>query len=136
MKKRILAFLMASIAILTLAIGVSAKTPDNGITPYWVYMDSIDVDVNFSGTTGTATLLVGRIFQQTTKLEGTLTVYKQVGNSWVYVDSQNGESTRALSIEFTFNAESGVTYKAVADVTAYGASGDESDSASKIKTCP
>ena len=136
MKKKILAFLMASIAILTLAIGVSAKTPDNDITPYWVYMDSIDVDVNFSGTTGTATLLVGRIFQQTTKLEGTLTVYKQVGNSWVYVDSQDGESTRALSIEFTFNAESGVTYKAVADVTAYGASGDESDSASKIKTCP
>ena len=36
----------------------------------------------------------------------------------------------------TFSAESGVTYKAVADVTAYGSGGSESDSASKTKTCP
>ncbi len=81
-------------------------------------------------------LRVDRNFQVTTKLEGTLTVYKQVGDQWVYVDSRSDTSTRKLSIEFDFDAASGVKYKAVADVTAYGIDGSESDYDTKEKTCP
>lgn len=137
MKTRLIALLMASLTLLLFATSVSAKIPDDGIVaPCWEYMNSISVDISFLGTKGTASVSVDRIYQVTTRLEGTLTVYKQVGDDWVYVDSQSGTSTRALSIEFEFDAESGVKYKAVADVTAYGSSGSESDSATKEKTCP
>ena len=54
----------------------------------------------------------------------------------LFVDSVSGSSARMLNLELDFDAESGVTYKAVVDVTAYGNNGSESDSASRTKTCP
>lgn len=135
MKKRILSLLMAGVTLLMLAVSVSAKVPDGGISPCWIYMDDIYVDIGFSGSTGTATLWVSKK-STATKLEGTLTVYKMVGDDWVYVDSKSDSSTRTLSIDFDFDAKSGVKYKAVADVTAYGSGGSETDGDYKIKTCP
>lgn len=136
-KEKIFAALMAGIMVFTMPVGVCAKQPDSDIvTPLWDYMNSVSVDITFSGTTGTASVEVTRIYQVTTKLEGTVTVYKQVGDRWVYVASNTGSSTRALFVEVEFDGVSGATYKAVADITAYGSSGSESDSASKTKTCP
>ena len=61
---------------------------------------------------------------------------KKVGNKWIYVASNSGSSTRTLSVDVEFDAVSGVTYKAVAEVTAYGTGGSESDSVSEVQTCP
>ena len=71
-----------------------------------------------------------------TKIEGTITVYKKVGNKWIYVASNSDSSTRTLSVDVEFDAVSGVTYKAVAEVTAYSSSGSEPATSSKIATCP
>ena len=65
-----------------------------------------------------------------------MTVYKKVGSNWIYVASNSDTSARALSIDVEFDAVSGVTYKAVAEVTAYSVSGSEPATSSKIATCP
>ncbi len=43
-------------------------------------MDTVDIDVNCLDTGGTTTLNVSRISKVTTKNEGTLMVYEQVGS--------------------------------------------------------
>ncbi len=99
-------------------------------------MSGITVNLSFYDTGGLATASISRIKGVTTSLEGTLTVYEKVGSRWVEVDSASDSSTRTLSISLNFDAESGKTYKAEVEVTAYGADGSESDSNSKTKTCP
>ena len=136
-KKKIIAILMAGLMALPLATGVSAKMPDGGIvSPQWEYMSTADVSISFTGTSGKASVYVSRIYQVTTELAGTITVYKQVGNTWEYVASNSGSSTRSLSVSVEFTAEKGATYKAVADITAYGSTGSESDTISDTATCP
>lgn len=135
--KKVLTALLAMLVVITFSVNAIAATGDDLIiTPYWNYMDSIEVDVNFLSNTGKATATITRIYGVTTSLEATLSVYKQVGSDWIFIDSTSGSSTRALGLELGFNAESGVTYKAVVDVTAYGNGGSETDTAEKIKTCP
>ncbi len=129
---------MAGLMALPLATGVSAKMPDGGIvSPQWEYMSNADVSISFTGTSGKASVTVVRIYQVTTELAGTITVYKQVGeDAWEYVASNSGSSVRSLSVSVDFTAEKGATYKAVADITAYGSTGSESDTISDTATCP
>lgn len=136
--KKVLSLILTFVLMTTLVGNISAAVIDPGetVTPCWSYMSSIIVDVNFSGTTGTATATISRIYGVTTLLEGTLTVYEKVGTRWVEVDSVSDSSTRFLNLELDFDAESGTTYKAEVEVTAYGSSGSESDSVSKTNTCP
>ena len=127
MNQKIIALLLAGLSLFPLTTPISAKVPDDGIiAPYWNYMEAVDIEFNFLNST--ANLLVERRSQVTTKIEGTLTVYKKVGNTWVYVASNSDSSTRTLSVD--------VEYKAVAEVTAYSASGSEPATNSKIATCP
>ena len=135
-KKKVAALLVAGLMSLPFATGVSAIMPVGGIiAPLWLYMSDADVDISFNGTSCTASVSVGRIYQVTTKLEGTITVYKQVGDDWEYVASNSDSSTRGLSVSVSFTGESGATYKAVADITAYSSTGSESDSLSKQAVC-
>ncbi len=137
--KKIITILLAAVIITTLSLNVCAAVIDPGdiIAPNWAYMNRIDVNIEFSGSSGTAKLDVDRIALVTKSIEATLTVYKKVGTSWIYVDSISGSSTRMLNLDLDFDAESGVTYKAVADVTAYGTSGgSESDTVSRTEICP
>ena len=135
--KKVLTVLFTMFVILIFSVGTIAATGgDQIITPYWNYMNRIEVDVNFLSNTGKATATITRIYGVTTSLEATLSVYKKVGSDWTFIDSTSGSSTRTLGLELDFNAESGVTYKAVVDVTAYGNGGSETDTAEKIKTCP
>ena len=135
MNQKIIALFLAGLSLFPLTTPISAQVPDSGIiAPYWNYMGAVDIEFNFFNST--ASLLVERRSQVTTKIEGTLTIYKKVGNRWVYVASDSDSSTRTLSFDVEFDAVSGVTYKAVADVTAYGTGGSESDSVSEIQTCP
>ena len=132
-KKRVATLLIAGLMSLPFATGVYAQIPDGGIVaPQWLYMSDASVNISFSGTSGTANVTVGRINKVTTKLEGTITVYKQVGNKWA---SNSDSSTRGLSVSVSFTGESGATYKAVADITAYSSTGSESDSLSKQAVC-
>ena len=135
-KKRVATLLIAGLMSLPFATGVYAQIPDGGIVaPQWLCMSDASVNISFSGTSGTANVTVGRINKVTTKLEGTITVYKQVGNKWEYVASNSDSSTRGLSVSVSFTGESGATYKAVADITAYSSTGSESDSLSKQAVC-
>lgn len=136
--KKVLSCIFAIMMIATMTFNVYATVIDLGniAAPCWAYMSVIEVDVNFSGTNGTATASISRINGVTTLLEGTLTVYKKVGTEWEEVDSVSNSSTRLLCLELDFDAVSGTTYKAEVEVTAYGSSGSESDSVSKAKTCP
>ena len=135
MKQKIIALLLAGLSLFPIATPISVKMPDNGIVaPQWEYIDSIKVDIIFSDSTATVT--VTRRNQTVTKLEGTLTVYKKVGSNWIYVASNSDTSARALSIDVDFDPISGVTYKAVAEITAYSANGSEPGTSSKIATCP
>ncbi len=136
MKKFFSVILAALLLVATPTITSAAVIdPGNEIVPYWEYMNRAEVNINFSGTSGTASITVERYFGITTSLEATLTVYKKVGNSWVYVTSTSDSSTRNLNIELDFTGVSGVTYKAVADITAYGDDGSEEDTISKTAVC-
>ena len=127
-------FILILTTILSCSLTSLAALPqDHTITPFWANMNLIDLDITFSNNKGIA---LGDIDRKAcaTLIEATLTVYKQVGTSWVFVDSTSKSSTRSLAIDLEFDAEEGATYKAVLDVTAYGTSVDESETITKIKT--
>lgn len=135
MNQKIIALILAGLSLFPLTTPISAELPDSGIIALqWESIVNIKVDFIFSDSI--ATLTVTRRDQTVTKLEGTLTVYKKVGNNWVYVTSNSDTSARALAIDVEFAPVSGVTYKAVAEVTAYSSSGSEPATSSKIATCP
>lgn len=135
MNQKIIALILAGLSLFPLTTPISAELPDSGIiAPQWESIVNIKVDFIFSDSI--ATLTVTRRDQTVTKLEGTLTVYKKVGNNWVYVTSNSDTSARALAIDVEFAPVSGVTYKAVAEVTAYSSSGSEPATSSKTATCP
>lgn len=136
--KKVLSLFISVLMTASLMLNISASVidPGNMVAPCWAYMSNMDVDLNFSGETGIATVTVSRIYGVTTLLECTLTVYEKVGTRWVEVDSISDSSTRTLFLELNFDAESGITYKAEIEVTAYSSNASESDSASKTKTCP
>lgn len=72
-----------------------------------------------------------------TSITGTLTVYENVGENWIYVDSDSGSTTkRSLAVTVEFDAVSGREYKAVFEVTAYKNDISESDSSVSYKNCP
>lgn len=121
--------------VLSFSLNSLAAIPETDtIEPLWVNITAIDLDITFSNGVGTAIGDVYRKAGQTISIDGTLTVYKQVGTSWVYVDSTSKSSTRSLAIDLEFDAEDGATYKAVLDVTAYGTSVDETETITEIKT--
>lgn len=135
--KKVVIFILAALMISQNPLGilVDASEPNYEVMPCWENIDGINISLNFSGTTGTASVTVERIYGVTSSIEATLTVYKKVGSSWVYVTSTSGSSTRNLNLAFDFTGISGVTYKAVADVTATGLGGVETDSVSETCTC-
>ncbi len=137
--KKIIAILLSVLMLTTLSPTISAAVINPGeiITPNWAYMNSIEVNIDFSGGTGTAQVDVERIALVTKSLNVTLTVYQKIGSSWIEIGSISDSSTRSIRVELDFDAESGVTYKAIADVTAYGTSGgSESDTVSRTEICP
>ncbi len=106
------------------------------VTPRWVSILSMEVDMVFDGNEGEA---LGIATKQSTasKIEGTVYVYKLVGEDWIYVDEWYNSKTRGtLAVGDTFPCESGVTYKAVFVVTAYTGTTPETETVEYIETCP
>ena len=97
---------------------------------------SIEVVMTFDGNEG---IVTGVASKQATasKIEGTVYIYKLVGDDWIYVDEWYNSKTRGtLAVEGTFYCESGVTYKAVFVVTAYTGTTPETETVEDIRQCP
>lgn len=137
MKKIVKLCLLTLTSILVLSLMTvscfAAKPPT--VAPLWNNISEIDLIVGISGNNGNAT---GTLIKQpgTTRSEGTLTLYRQVGDNWIYVDSAYKSSTRGLAVSIDFYAESGVQYKAVFEGTAYRGDVGESHTITRYKTCP
>lgn len=137
MKKivRLCSFVLTCIIALSLMSTSCFAAQPPTVSPQWDNISVIKLDISFSGSVGTAT---GTLTKKSgaTSCEGTLTLYKQVGSDWIYVDSAYKSSTRTLMVSIEFDAESGVQYKAVFEGTVYRDGGGESQTLTEYKTCP
>ena len=136
MKRLIMVFVLCITMLMPMTVSAAVADPGDSVAPCWEYMNDMDVQIAFSGTTGTAKGSVDRILGVTTEITGTLYVYRKVGTSWVFVDSETKTSSQTLSVEVTFDAVKGAEYKAILRATAYGSGGSETDTTSTTKICP
>ena len=124
------AILLCSFSVYLFATSVSAATMR------WASILSMEVVMTFDGNEG---IVTGVASKQATasKIEGTVYIYKLVGDDWIYVDEGYNSKTRGtLAVEGTFYCESGVTYKAVFVVTAYTGTTPETETVEDIRQCP
>ena len=135
MKKTFTLLLAALLLATPTKVIASEAIPDYGVAPCWENMSTVIVDIGFSGTNGLASVTADRILGVTTSIEATLTVYRKVGNTWVYVTSTSGSSSRSLNLDVEFTGIKGATYKAVAEVTATGTEGTDMDTISETCVC-
>lgn len=108
----------------------------NAVTPRWVSINAIELNMSFDGSYGNA---LGTASKQSTatSIEGTLTLYKLVDDDWVYMDEWYNSKTRGtLAVTGDFTCESGVTYKAVFVVTVYTGTTAETETVEHIDECP
>ena len=116
--KKVMSLVLVTIILLSTTIGINAALPDTGaIEPQWVNILNMTNVFNFNGINGTSTATVVAK-SGATQVSGTLTVYKQVGSSWVYVDSDSDTSTsNVLVISLDVTGEASGYYKSVFDVS-------------------
>ena len=128
--------LLLVLAMLVPATVGALAASSQKVQPRWASIATIELNMTFDGDEGNAT--GGTRKQSTaTNIEGTLTVYKLVGNSWVFVaDGYAQKVVGTVVVIVDFYAESGVTYKAEFEVTAYTGSAAETETVETIKTCP
>ncbi|MBQ8836388.1 MAG: hypothetical protein IJ002_02640 [Clostridia bacterium] len=132
-KKIILTVLLAIAIIIPTALPTFAAVPET-VQPRWTSIFSIELDMTFVEGDGNASGLA-RKQSTATNIEGTITVYKQVGNDWVFVgDSYAQKAVGTLCISVDFPAEEGATYKMVFEVTAYTGSAAETETVEHIET--
>ena len=99
MKKQI-CILLALLCATACSIGVFA---DSILVPLWDNAQVVDVQIDFSGTNGSAVAKM-REDSLSAKITGKLAVYRKVGSGWIFVDhvydtSANGVLT--LHLDFT-----------------------------------
>ena len=124
------AILLCSFSVYLFATSVSAATMR------WASILSMEVVMTFDGNEG---IVTGVASKQATasKIEGTVYIYKLVGDDWIYVDEWYNSKTRGtLGVEGIFYCESGVKYKAVFGVTAYTGTAPETETVEYIRQCP
>ena len=133
--KKILSIILALSMIIGVSVGVYAVHPINN-SPQWSNISTLVSGLGFSGTSGTASGSVdGK--SGVTKIEGTLTVYKLSGNSWVYVNSDSCTTTDDyLVLSVSFSGVSGVEYKSVFHVAVTRNGIVETENKYNYETCP
>ena len=128
--KRVIALMLAVLACIS-ALSVSAiwtgqvATEERAsltagqIALFWVNTSSVSCTLNFSGNKAACSAIVSGM-SGTTKITGTLTLYRQSGSSWVYVDSWSGSSDSSV-LRFSESAmvSSGYNYKVVVNASVY-----------------
>ena len=134
--KKFLSPLIAIFTLLSLCLPSYAALPDD-YSPQWLNISTIVSTLGFSGTHGGATGSVdGK--PGTSKVEATLTVYKQVGGSWEYVDSDSDSTTTDdyIALSVGFNGVSNTNYKSVFEVSVTRNGTTETTSKTCYDTCP
>lgn len=114
----------------------AALPPDDGKAEIqWTSISFMNVDIVFDGSASQASGMARR--QSTaSSIEGTVTVYKLVGDTWEFVADAYKSTTRvSLGVSVDFEAESGYTYKAEFEVTAYTNGTGESHTATWTEVC-
>ena len=137
-KKIIIALVLTVVLALGASVSAIAALPDTPtIEPQWESIGYTSLNTTFDGTSGNS-LGVARKKSTATSIEGTLTVYKQVGSSWVFVGSDSGSKTTvsSLILSVDFVCQSGVTYKSIMTITGYTGTSAESETFEVVKTCP
>ena len=133
--QKVVSVCLAAILVCSFSVCLFA-TSASAATMRWASILSMEVDMAFDGNEADVS---GIASKQTTatKIEGTVYVYKLVGDDWIYVDEWYNSKTRGtLHVGGGFPCESGVTYKAVFVVTAYTGSTPESETVEYVKKCP
>ena len=119
MRKRI-SYLLMLVIVMTAMLGTAANANTESVM--WTNISSATVDIDFSGSSATATgMVTGK--NGTTYITGTITVYLKSGNTLIYIASNSGNTTtRTLTVSTTFTPASGAVYVAVfsGSVTANG----------------
>ena len=135
--KAIITVLLAAVLLCSLPASVLAVSNDAPtVSPRWVSIYTIDLDMAFVDGEGTA---VGTARKKSTAtfIEGSLFMYKLVDGEWVFIYAWYGnKAVGTLSVSGYFACESGVTYKAIFEVTAYTNSESERETVEYIETCP
>lgn len=140
MKKplKIVLTVLMTVALLipTSVSAFAALPPDDGKAEIqWTSISFMNVDMLLDGSDSLAS---GTARRQTTasSIEGTVTVYKLVGDTWEFVTDAYKSTTRvSLVVSAYFEAESGYTYKAEFEVTAYTNGTPESHTVSWTEVC-
>ncbi len=133
--KKVVSRILSVSLLLCMAISILSISAF-AVTPRWVSINSIDLNIAFNGERGNA---LGSASKQSTanKIEGPLTLYELVDGEWEYIDEWYNSRTRGtLAVSGDFTCESGVTYKAVFVVTAYTGTASETETVEYIDTCP
>lgn len=134
--RRIIGISLAIFLLLGISSNVFASQPPE-YSPQWSNILSVVSSLAFSGTQGSAGGAVDAK-SGASKVEGTLTVYKRSGNTWIYVDSDSDSTTTnsyvVLSVEF--DGVSGTEYKSVFEVAVTKNGIEETATKYNYKTCP
>ena len=135
--KTLAAILLILTMICVSSVSTFAALPeDNTVEPQWESILDVAIDMVFSGTEGNAAG-VARKQSTATRIEGTLTVYKEVSRGvWHGIDQVYGSKTvGSLGLGIDFTGEEGVRYKVIFEVTAYTGSTPETETFERIETC-
>lgn len=136
MKKTPATAVVSILLILLMCVKVLCAVPIEYL-PQWNNINTMNSVLVFDGTNGNASASAyGK--SGTTKVEGALTVYRQSGGTWEYVDSESETTTSKtyVSLSVDFNAVSGGYYKSVFEVTVTRNGIEESETKYSYKTCP
>ncbi len=138
MKKLISALVVALLLCSAMIAPSYAAVSEPDIMPLWDSIYSAQLEIAFGGDGGLSGTAAGAARRQTTatSIEGTVTVYKNVDGEWVFVNSAYNSTTRmSLGVSCDFEAEKGVEYMAIFDVTAYTGSVGEDFTMDAFRTC-
>ena len=134
-KKKVFSLILSFVILINVLLRMSALSC-TAITPRWVSINSMDVDMAFVGSTGNASGTAGK--QSTaTSIEGWLTVFELIDGEWEEVDQWYSYRTRGnLGISGDFVCQSGQSYKAKFEIIVYTGTFTEEETIEVIKTCP
>ena len=134
--KKLLSIILGLSMLIGISAGIYAAQPATN-SPQWTNISTMVSGLSFSGTNGTAS---GSVDAKSgvTKIEGTLTVFRWSGNSWVYVNSNSGTTTTDdyLILSVNFSGISGVEYKSVFHVAVTRNGIVETEDKYNYDTCP
>ncbi len=130
------ALVLVSVLMLGIITIQAAIVPDEMVQPMWDNIIIVESSLVFDGTVGCAYGCAGRQ-SDTDSIEGIMTVYKIVDGRWIYVasDEQNTSENYTIGFEFYFTGEVGYEYVLVFEVYAYSPAGGEDHTKYCYETC-